>query len=305
MSTTPFGKNKPPCLDFFPLESVRLHGVAGLEVLPALEPDAALLARDDLADVFLEVLQRADATLEDLFPATEKLDPAATADLALHDATAGDDAGARDLDRGDHLDAALPDLTIRGLAQALGRALHVFGELVDDVVVADLDLGLLGSRRVGRRRLQVEDHDDGAGHAGQQKVGVAHGAHALADDLDRHDRVFDLLQRGEHGFERALRVGLDDQVQLFDLAFLGAASQVFEGDARRYVTSRLLGTPFDELGERDLARGLLRADDLEDVTRLRHLAHAGDHHWGRGRGLGDGATAIVGQRAHAAVDVAA
>src|SRR5207245_10724233 len=159
-------------------------------------------------------------TLEDLLSGPEKLDPASTADLALHDATSGDDAQARDLDRGDDLDPTLADLTIRGLAQALGRALDVFRQLVDDVVVADLDLRALGRGRAGRRRLEVEADDDGARNAGEQQVRVADRAHALADRLDRDHGIFDLLQRGKHSFEGALGVCLDDQVELFDLAFL-------------------------------------------------------------------------------------
>src|SRR6266849_4717869 len=142
-------------LNFFPLETVRLHRIAGLEVLPALEPDAALLSGRHLANILFEVLQRVDATFVDHLAAPEKLDPASTADLALHDAAAGDDAGARNLDRGDDLDPALADLAVRRFAQSLGRALHVLGELVDDVVVADLDLGPLRSSRARRRRLQV------------------------------------------------------------------------------------------------------------------------------------------------------
>src|SRR5205814_7668023 len=103
-----------------------------------------------------DVLGGCDMTPDDLLSVPEKLDPASTADLALHDAGSGDDAKARNLDRGDDLDSTLPDLTIRRLAQALGGALDVLGQLVDDVVVADLDLRPLGGGRAGRRRLEVE-----------------------------------------------------------------------------------------------------------------------------------------------------
>src|SRR5437879_1910587 len=125
-------------LNFFPLESVRLHRVPRLEVFPAFEPDAALLACRHLTHVLFEVLERVDASFVDHLSGPEKLDPASTADLALHHAAPGDEAGARDLDRGDDLDPALANLTIRRLAQALGSALHVFGELVDECVVRDL-----------------------------------------------------------------------------------------------------------------------------------------------------------------------
>src|SRR6266508_5940648 len=304
MMTTAFSENTL-ALDFFPLESIGLHHVAGLEVLPTLEADAALLAGRHLAHIFLEVLEGADPALEELLLASEKLDPASTADLALHDAATGDDADARDLDRGDDLDLAFADLTVRRLAQALGRALDVLCQLVDDVVVADLDLGALGRGGAGRRWLQVEADDDGAGNAREQKVRVADRPHALTDGLDRDHRVLDLLERREHSLQRALGVGFDDQAELLDLAFLRAAGQVLEGDPRREVARRLLGTLLGQLGQGDLAGRLLRADDLEDIAGLRHLAHAGHHDWRRRRRLGDAPPAVISQRSHPPVDMAA
>src|SRR6266545_2772626 len=129
------------------LAQIRRHADRG----DADEPDPRILqiAPDDGHDLFAHLfahLVRAGAgpALEELLLASEKLDPASTADLALHDAATGDDADARDLDRGDDLDLAFADLTVRRLAQALGRALDVLCQLVDDVVVADLDLGALG-----------------------------------------------------------------------------------------------------------------------------------------------------------------
>src|SRR5258708_38938132 len=106
------------------------------------------------------MLERVDATLEDLLLPPQKLDPAATADFALQDATSGDDAEPRDLDRRDDLDVALADLAIRRLAQALGSALHLFGQLVDDVVVTDLDLRPFrrGDPRRGRLEVGAQGH---------------------------------------------------------------------------------------------------------------------------------------------------
>src|SRR5438876_1017868 len=303
MTTSAVSKPRT-CLYFFPLESIGLHGVPGLEFLPTFEPDTALLPGRHLAHVLFEVLEGADSTLEDLLSGPEQLDPASTADLALHHAASGDDTEARDLDRGDDLDPALADLAVGGFAQALGRTLHILCQLVDHVVVADLDLRPLGRGRAGRSRLQVEADDDRARDARQQQVGGAHGSHALAHDLDRDHGVLDLLERGEQGFERALGVRLDDQAQLFDLALLRPARQVFQGDARGNVARGFLGPLLDQLGEGDLARRLFRADHLEDVPRLRHLAHAGNDHRGRRRSIRDAAAAVVSQRTDAAVDVA-
>src|SRR5438105_2543361 len=132
--------------DLFPLEPICLHRVPWLESLEALEPDSTLLAGGHLAHVLLEVLQRADPAFEHQLLAPHQLDPASTADLALHDPAASDHSQARDLDRGDDLNPTLPNLPIGWLAKALCRALHILRQLVDDVVVADLDFGPLGRR---------------------------------------------------------------------------------------------------------------------------------------------------------------
>src|SRR3984893_5061427 len=205
-------------LELFELEAEGLHLVADLEALESLQPDAALLAGDHLADVLLEVLERVDPALPDLLATAHQLDEVTARDLALLHPAAGDEPEARDLDRRDHLGAAFPDLPVRRLPHALGSALHVLGQLVDHVVVTHLDLLALRGAVRGRGVLEVEPEDDRVRDAGEQDVRLAHGAYALADDLDGDDRVLDLLQRGEHRLQRALGVRLDHQVELLDLA---------------------------------------------------------------------------------------
>src|SRR5207245_5377502 len=102
--------------------------------------------------------------------------------------------------------------------------------------------------------------------AREKRVRLPPRADTLAALVDGDHGVLDFLQRGQQRFERALGVGLDDQAELLDLALLGAAGQVLERDARRDVARRLLRSLLDQLGQRDLARGLFRADDLEDVS---------------------------------------
>ena len=251
------------------------------------------------------MLQGADPPFEDLLFPPEQLGPTAAADLAFGHPATGDHPLPRDLDRHHDLDLALPNLAEGRLAQALGRALDVFRQLIDDIVVANLDLGAL--RRGGGcgRGLEVEADDDRVRDAGEQQVRVAHSADALADDLDRHHGVLDLLKRAEQSFESSLRVGLDHQAELLDLALLGATGELLEGDPRREVARSLRRAPLGELGQGDLAGGLFRADDLEDVTGLRDLAHAGHHDGRRRAGLGDALSAVVGKRADSTVDVTA
>jgi len=139
-----------------------------------------------------------------------------------------------------------------------------------------------------------------------QQVRVTDRADALADHLDGHHRVFDLLQRAENSFERALGVGLDDKAELLDLAFLGAARQLLERDARRKVPGCFLGALFGKLCQGDLARDLFRAHDLEDCRRP-----AGPRSYLTATtGVAGGASVTlrprsVRQRTHAAIDVAA
>src|SRR5260370_2437996 len=111
-------------LNFFPLETVCLHHVTRLESFVALEPDAALLSCRHLPHVLFEVLQRADPGFVHQLPSSEQLDPAATGDLAFHDAAACDDPHPRDLDGGEDLHPAPPNLPAARLPQPLTRPPH-------------------------------------------------------------------------------------------------------------------------------------------------------------------------------------
>src|SRR6266540_2917710 len=176
-------------LNFFPLEAISLHHVAGLKGLEAFEPDSAFLPRSHLPDVLFEMLQGVDPALPDQLSVgggdgpglasrpcgrrcgwAVELDLPAPTYLALDHAAAGDDAQSRNLDRSPDLDRTFSNLPVRRLAQALGRSLHVLGQLVDDVVVADLDLRPLSGGHRGRGRLEVEADDDRVRHAGKQQV---------------------------------------------------------------------------------------------------------------------------------------
>ena len=118
------------------------------KVVEAREADAALVAGGDLAHVVAEAAQRVDAVRGDELAVA--VDPCAAADdAAIGDVAAGDDldlAHAEDLA---HFGATLDDLHDLRLEHALEGSLHLLGELVDDVVDADLDA--LGLRRPARR----------------------------------------------------------------------------------------------------------------------------------------------------------
>src|SRR5262249_57718075 len=96
------------------------------------------------------------------------------------------------------------------------------------------------------------------------------------DDLDRDNWILDFLQGLENSFQRSWRVGLDHQVELFDRALLGPPSQLLERDPRRTLAACLGLAPLQQLGQCDLAGGLLGAPDLEDVAGAGHLAQPAD-----------------------------
>src|SRR5690606_16970439 len=78
------------------LHLVALDDVAFLDVVVAVEADAALVPGRDLADVVLEAAQRSDAALPDLHRIAHQADLRVADDLALGDVAAGDDADLRD-----------------------------------------------------------------------------------------------------------------------------------------------------------------------------------------------------------------
>ena len=98
--------------------------------------------------------------------------------------------------------------------------LHLVGHVVDDRVQADVDLlalGHVGGVAVGPH---VEADDDGVRGRGQQHVRLVDGADARVDDADLDLLVGELLQRVGQHLGRAAHVGLDDDRQFLDAAFL-------------------------------------------------------------------------------------
>jgi hypothetical protein len=84
----------------------------------------------------------------------------------------------RDLEDLAHLGVAQDLLAQLGREQALGGLLEVVGDVVDDLVRADLDALLLGERAGLARRDDVEPDDDRLGRLGQDHVALGDAADA-------------------------------------------------------------------------------------------------------------------------------
>src|SRR5438552_1412357 len=123
-------------LDLTRLE--RLEHVALLDVVEAVEEDAALEPLGDLPRVVLEPLQLRDRRRVDDRAVADDAHPRVAPHDAVGDHAARDRAETRDLEQRPHLGLADRLLGGDGLQLADERLLDLLGELVDLVVEADL-----------------------------------------------------------------------------------------------------------------------------------------------------------------------
>ena len=152
------------------LDLVALDDVAFLEVLVTLDPNAALEPGNHFLDVVLETLQARDLAFMDRLAVAKQFGGRATGDLAVLHPRTGDHAELRDLDRGQHVGPTFPDLDEGRLVEALDGPFDVVGHVVDDVVVADVDLLPLGGLLGLLIGLDVERDHERVRHRSQQNV---------------------------------------------------------------------------------------------------------------------------------------
>ena len=88
-------------------------------------------------------------------------------------------------------------------------------------------------------RPDVEADDDRVRRRGQQHIGFGDRADAGVQHANLDLVVRQLLQRVRQHFGRAADVGLEDDVELLDLAFLQLIVQLIERDAAGLATSPL------------------------------------------------------------------
>src|SRR5687768_13165211 len=164
------------------LADVCLEPVADLDVVVALELDAALEAALDVLHVFLHAAERVDREVfRDHLAVADQADLAAALDVAVGDHAAADVADLADLEDLAYLGVAVQLLADLRLEQSAQRLLEVVEDLVDHAVQADLDAALLGHRAGRLVGHDVEADDDRAARVGQLDVAFR----------DRSDRAVD------------------------------------------------------------------------------------------------------------------
>ncbi len=118
--------------------------------------------------------------------------------------------------------------------------------VINDPVGADIDFFVVrGLAGVGVGP-DIEADDQSVGGRSQHDIGFVDGADAGMDDVDTDFFVLEVFQRLAQGFDGALNIGFDNDVEIFDLAFLNLFEQIFQGDFRGLADffAALLGLPF-------------------------------------------------------------
>src|SRR3982074_2852741 len=161
-----------PWLARLRLNDVALDDVADLDVVLVLEHDAALKSHGDLTSVVLHPPERPDLPVVDGGPATEKPYLRAATHETVDNPGTSDGRLARREDL-QHLGVSEKRLDHLRLEHSGERLLHVVEQLVDDLVLANVDLRRLGDAPGRRFHLRVESDDDGvrSGREGEIRLG--------------------------------------------------------------------------------------------------------------------------------------
>src|SRR5262249_10772917 len=173
-------------------------------------------------DVVFEAPQRADFSGPDHGPFANQADAGVAGDFALGDDTSRDPADSRRFEGLFDFRLAEGLLDLYGFQHPLHRVAEVLGDFVDHGVGADVDsLALGGAPRVGEGP-HVEADDDRVGGRREHHVGLVDAAGLGMDDVDPDLLLRDLGDLVLKRLQRAGDVGLDDDVELLDVPFLGA-----------------------------------------------------------------------------------
>src|SRR3954470_12129139 len=253
-------------LDLFRLEE--LEHVVLLDVGVPLEDDAALLALLDFLDVVFKTAQGAERAGPDHRSLANQAHVGGAYSLALGDDAAGDAADLRGFEG--LFDQRLADrlLNLERVEQALHRVAQVFGDFVDDRVGADVDALALGGAFRVQERPHVEADDDRVGGRGQHYVGLVDAAGLRVDDVDRHPFLRHLRELVLQRLQRAGDVGLEDDVELLDVAGLGAGEDLVEADFAGVAAGQLLALQPVGALLRLLAGAAVVLDRLDELARV-------------------------------------
>src|SRR5579859_3123747 len=187
----------------------KLDHVAFSEVVHAVDGNATLEARTDFAHVFRLTLDSTDGRiLDDVFTTTSDTRLGITPGFTIADVASGDLAALEDLTHFRHADHLV---FVDRFEQALERLFHVFEQLVDHAIDADLDA--IGFSQPLRRVVcfHVEADDDGLRRDSEIHVVLGDVARFSVQNLDTEFVCLPLRNLIDDRFERPLYVHFQDQ----------------------------------------------------------------------------------------------
>src|ERR1035437_5686887 len=166
------------------LLSEALDDVTLDQIVRPREADAALEVGCDFPDIVLHAAEAFDPVGGDHLSTAPDANAAAANDATVGDVATGNDRGLADPEDLANLGPALDCLDFHRLEQAAEGSLDIVGELVDDVVLADVDFLRLGgpAGRVGH--LGAEGDDDRIRCRGKHDVVVGDVAGSLVENVD-------------------------------------------------------------------------------------------------------------------------
>src|SRR5437773_1392644 len=210
-------------------QGVTFDHVSDLEIIEAIQADAAFHPGADFVDFILETSQRqGDALIDKALAALD-------AHFAFDDAAVGDDAPGNVAALGEredlaHFGGADDDLPDQRVQQAGHRFLHFVDEFVNDRVEFDLDSFTLGQIGHAVVHAGVESENDGFHGRGQEHIGFGYGTDGAVDDVQSDLGRLDLFQCLDDRFDRALGVRLDDHLEHLARFRRQGIEQVFQRD---------------------------------------------------------------------------
>src|SRR2546421_1257152 len=179
---------------------IRFNHIANFKVGEIFEDDAAFVAGRNLAHIVFAAPQRGDFAVVDTLFLAHDARLRRAGDFAISDATTGNDDVFPGLEYLLDLGMALDHLAVGRFQHTGQRGLDVVGQLINDIVVANIDAFFLRqalSRSIG---FDVEANDYSIGCSGQVDIGLADVSNTLVDQAyleifiaDFGERVFDGL----------------------------------------------------------------------------------------------------------------
>ena len=196
-----------------PFGPIGLDDVAVFEVDESFDCQAALEAGRHLADIVAEVLEAGHGAGYDFRTAAKNSDRRASSYRAVVDVDSGNLRPPTEVEHGSNSRATLEYVFVDGLQHALERVFDIFGQVVDNVVITDLDAFGASQRAGAGLRLRVETEDDRLGRHGKHDIALGDESARRVDDVDFRLLGVEFLQRAANRFNRALDIGLDDEVE--------------------------------------------------------------------------------------------